>query len=419
MYKNNSVKPKIPLRQKIILTICSILLCVILLEIGLRLGGFIFLSLQEYSNRISLYKKGIYRIMCLGESTTTRQYPSFLEDILNQCNIGVKFSVIDKGVIATNTAAILLRLEENLNKYKPDMVITMMGNNDKYIMYYKDIPEANTKLFQYCRVYRFMRLIYMHILNRLKEKGIYGLMNRAGSRRRAKLKKIETIAEENFFSSEESLKKAIELNPKNDSALSRLGEILRCEAKFSQAEELFKKAIELNPQNVWARNGLVGLYWEQGELSKAEEVLKRFLAINPKNDWAYRTLESLYREMNRIELAQEYKKKRDELRLNEYSAITINNYRKLKEILDKRRIQLVCVQYPMRSVEPLKKIFKAERSVKFVDNESVFKEALKRSSYIEYFRDSFGGDFGHCTPKGNRLLAGNIANVILKEVFGK
>jgi len=31
----------------------------------------------------------------------------------------------------------------------------------------------------------------------------------------------------------------------------------------------------------------------------------------------------------------------------------------------------------------------------------------------------FGGDFGHCTHKGNRLLAENIANVIFKEVFSK
>jgi lysophospholipase L1-like esterase len=30
-----------------------------------------------------------------------------------------------------------------------------------------------------------------------------------------------------------------------------------------------------------------------------------------------------------------------------------------------------------------------------------------------------GGDFGHCTPKGNRLLAENIAQTILKEVFHK
>jgi hypothetical protein len=79
----------------------------------------------------------------------------------------------------------------------------------------------------------------------------------------------------------------------------------------------------------------------------------------------------------------------------------------------------VCVQYPMISVEPLKEIFDGERGVVFVGNEKVFNRALKRGSYIEYFQDSFGGNFGHCTPKGNRLLAENIANVILKEVFHK
>jgi hypothetical protein len=31
--------------------------------------------------------------------------------------------------------------------------------------------------------------------------------------------------------------------------------------------------------------------------------------------------------------------------------------------------------------------------------------------------DMFGGDFGHCTEKGNQLLAQNIADTILKEVF--
>jgi hypothetical protein len=31
----------------------------------------------------------------------------------------------------------------------------------------------------------------------------------------------------------------------------------------------------------------------------------------------------------------------------------------------------------------------------------------------------FAGDFGHCTVKGNTLLAQNIADVILREVFNK
>ncbi|MFH1622153.1 MAG: hypothetical protein ABIA97_03435, partial [Candidatus Omnitrophota bacterium] len=68
-------------------------------------------------------------------------------------------------------------------------------------------------------------------------------------------------------------------------------------------------------------------------------------------------------------------------------------------------------------VEPLKKMFEDQEDVIFVSNERVFKEALKQASYKEYFTDMFAGDFGHCTQKGNRLLAENIANVILRECF--
>jgi hypothetical protein len=73
----------------------------------------------------------------------------------------------------------------------------------------------------------------------------------------------------------------------------------------------------------------------------------------------------------------------------------------------------------MRSVLPLKKIFQIQEGIIFVDNEQIFKKAVKKSGYKEYFIDMFAGDFGHCTEKGNRLLAENIANVILKEAFGK
>ena len=107
------------------------------------------------------------------------------------------------------------------------------------------------------------------------------------------------------------------------------------------------------------------------------------------------------------------------MRSENYPAVTINNYRKLKEILDRKGIKLVCVQYPMRNAEPLRRIFGKDEGVIFVDNESIFKEAVKIGGYKKFFRDMFAGDFGHCTQKGNELLAQNIADVILREVFDK
>ncbi len=161
-------------------------------------------------------------------------------------------------------------------------------------------------------------------------------------------------------------------------------------------------------------------YLDQGKLSKAEASFKKDIALNPKNHKAYRAQKELNIEMGNSRLAREYDKKAKELELNYYIPMTIGNYNKLKAILDKRGIVYVCVQYPMRNLEPLKKIFQGNaEGILFVDNENIFKEALKKSGYKEYFTDMFGGDFGHCTKKGNQLLAENIARVILKEVFGR
>ena len=79
----------------------------------------------------------------------------------------------------------------------------------------------------------------------------------------------------------------------------------------------------------------------------------------------------------------------------------------------------MCVQYPIRCIDSLKAMFESQQGIIFVDNEKIFKDAVKQANYEEYFTDIFAGDFGHCTKKGNRLLAENIADVLQKEYFNK
>jgi len=87
--------------------------------------------------------------------------------------------------------------------------------------------------------------------------------------------------------------------------------------------------------------------------------------------------------------------------------------------LDVRGVKLVCVQYPLRNIESLKAIFNDKEGMIFVDNRTIFEEALKNGKYEDYFIDKFADVFGHCTKKGNKLLAENIANTIIKEYFNK
>ncbi|MDD5519062.1 MAG: tetratricopeptide repeat protein [Candidatus Omnitrophica bacterium] len=232
----------------------------------------------------------------------------------------------------------------------------------------------------------------------------------------------EIYSERKSFEIAEGLfRKAVELAPKQDNwAYTRLGFFLSHDRqRLLESERLFKKAIEVRPGHELAYIGLGLLYQKQSKFFEAEGLFKQAIKLDPENDIAYRALETLYKEMNEKELAEEYSKKASKLALNEYSPLAVVNYRKLKKILDKRGVKLICMQYPMRNIESLKRIFIEQKGIIFIDNERIFKKAIARRGYRDYFIDMFAGDFGHCTVRGNELLAENIADVIIKEYFKK
>ena len=44
----------------------------------------------------------------------------------------------------------------------------------------------------------------------------------------------------------------------------------------------------------------------------------------------------------------------------------------------------------------------------------IFKNLLKKYAHDNLFIDSFADDFGHATPFGNRVIAENVAQELLK-----
>jgi len=264
-----------------------LLFCIVVLELGLRIGGFVFLSLQEYRNRIAIQKKGAYRIMCLGESTTAlggnNSYPNQLEEILNKRDIGIKFSVINKGVPGGNSVGILSELEHNLNKYNPDMVITMMGINDgRDAITYEYIPIRKITLFlRSFRIYKLAKLLMeVRNVNINKGKEIYS-------------EEYEEQSEE-FGVQEEMLKKDIEVNPASDQAYVDLGICCQEDGDHAKAEGMFKKAIEINPESDRAYVALGFSYIIRQESNKAEEVFKKAIEVNPGGYDTYIALGDCY-----------------------------------------------------------------------------------------------------------------------------
>lgn len=99
-----------------------------------------------------------------------------------------------------------------------------------------------------------------------------------------------------------------------------------------------------------------------------------------------------------------------------YDLVVSGNYLALKKMLDARNITLLAMQYPTRSLAPLKYVFAEQTGVYFVSNEGL-KQLAVRDGYEKYFTDLYAGDFGHCTDAGNAIMAANAAEVILRQVI--
>ncbi|MBN2407365.1 MAG: tetratricopeptide repeat protein [Elusimicrobia bacterium] len=632
MLKKNVIRIK-----RIFLVFSGLLASALFLEAGLRIGGYICLSRQESGNRKSLARPGVCRILCLGESTTAGQWPRPLEGILNEQNIGVEFSVIDKGRAGTYSSSIMREAEGYIKRYNPDIVVVMMGINDgsflsgaenggawsgvsgwiKTLRVYrmadllkqhaaaaangrvgsKPCPEerrirkkecaapelekyidlgsgymaggeygkaekafraavracpgdseayvrlalCRKKQGKYCeaekilikaadtlhgaawayvelgRIYRELReydkaknilerglaaepeneWLYIELGNchneereydraekmyaeaiRINGKNVQGYIRmgmsycdqkKYGAAEKAygmsisvdpedyeayaalgklyseKLEEYDkalgiyekalAIDPENtrayiglgscFKSSgdniraEEMFKKAVGADPGNYDALFNLGWFYgRSQKKYKEAEEMLKKAIAADPARDIAYLRLGWLHMDRKKYAEARDVFRKALKTKPANDRIYRGLAQCYEMLGKKRLAGRYYREADRHSERFYNPETHYNYKKLKDIILQGNAKLVCVQYPMRDVQHLKKIFDKGDDIVFVDNEGIFKDAVRREGYDEYFIDSFAGDFGHCTEKGNRLLARNIGRAIAAGIFG-
>jgi len=462
-------------RQKISLLALGLFLSLILLEGGMRFGHFLFLTLQEYRNNASIKKHASLRILCLGESTTALggedSYPFQLEKILNGRIGKMRVSVVDKGIPGISTAGIVLRLEDNLSKYQPNIVVVMMGIND-----WQDVIPHESKspfLLEHFKSYKLVRFVWMHIVARMQEIGFFrphrkepvvkidsqvsvrknniahvsdaenSYLNLGNSfmcigeytkAEQAYKRAIETNPQSfeghlqlassyrlewRFPEAESECKKAIAINPNDDFAHSLLGSLYIAQLKYEQSVPAFIRAIGLNPHNDKAYIDLAQSYTKLDRYREAEETYEKAIEIDPWRSEAYGGLASLYATLKQDKLALFYFEKANKIRLEYYNPVTRDNYKKLYAALKKRRIKLICVQYPIRGIEPLKKLFSDTDDIAFVDNEETFKNALRSAKYEDYFTDRFGGDFGHCTRKGNGLLANNIASVIVRMYFKK
>jgi tetratricopeptide (TPR) repeat protein len=448
MLKTKNKKNKVTKKQKILLIFLGIFLTLVLIELSLRVGGYVMLEMQRTGNVVESDDE--YVILCLGESTTAELFnnqstwPRELNIILNNTS-EKKIKVINEGISGTISTEILSKLNENIKRYNPNVIIIMMGVNDAWIRNNYNQSLKN-KIFHNIRVFNLLFLIYDNINYKIDE------IKKPTSELQYLRLGWEYEEQEKFKEAEKMFKKVIEINRNNEIAYMGLGWSYRNQHKVEEAEKAFKRSLNLNLNNSGVYEGLAWVYKEKGKFKKSEimlkkaiglepnnsmtyvelsilyknqsrfnesiENLKKAIIINPANERSYKTLIDIYRILNKTEEADKIHKKILEIRLNYYNPILVENYQKIYKISKDNNIKLVVMQYPLRDIQEFKNFFTEEqqKDIIFVENRDNFEKALENASYEDLFIDRFAGDFGHCTVRGNKLIAENVADAIVKEM---
>ena len=421
----------------------GLVLSLVVLELGLRLAGWTLSSYQQYANNKALRNKSQYTIMCLGESTTARQYPVQLQQLLNE-KYPNKFSVIDCAVPATNLETILNNLDNNINKYHPDIAICMMGGLD--ITEFNHKTSTNQNIFLKLKIIK----IFIEIKKYFKTKNNSNLFAYTHNEKQLVNKLILDLK---FKQAEQILKEILKNNPDDEEAFIELtilyGIFLHYdELAYNMAIEGLGKKSNLNKD--WYYSVIFRLCYKNNDMKKlkyyidnainkdisifssnqkyflysyvknyiSEEQKDKILKVMIQNgDMDLGLMAIEYLNKKEYEKAEECFNKAEELRLNFPNTEVYNLYKLIIKKLINNNIKVICMQYPVRSIKPLQEQLKAESyydKITFISNEKLFKDALKEKPYNDLFTDQFGGDFGHCTNLGNTMIAENIISILEK-----
>jgi tetratricopeptide (TPR) repeat protein len=91
-------------------------------------------------------------------------------------------------------------------------------------------------------------------------------------------------SEQRFAESEQLLRRALQNDPKNPTALFLLGRALATKNAFEEAEKLLRCSVEVSPNSFVSYTQLASLYSRRGNYAEAERTLTRALKVVSPNE---------------------------------------------------------------------------------------------------------------------------------------
>lgn len=431
------------------LMILGFIISLLLIEALLQAVSFAAFAFQRqgYLSENKKYENH-YRILAIGESTTADLYngesswPAELEKILNNRSKKIKFKVFNEGVPGTTSQIILSKLSSNLDKYRPDMVITMLGYNDlsESRVYYR---ESAWNALKTPKFIRWVKLNYMH----RHDKSTKTCKIFHDKEYELEMSNVQSLIDSNNLAEAAILLDKVEKTYSYCFSECRIGHLYnQIGNKLATRERkyYFDKALEHIKLGKETDNGckiqLVYLYLMKSGNSTyyydAVNIVEDLLLSDPMliNEHQGQIFGSFIgalgdENINATSLPDFfYFYGYDDLIFSQnyqIPNITAINYNLIHKKIKSRGIKHVVMQYPRQDIDFLKNYFAKPDDIVFISNELSFEQALNYHSWDEVFIDTMGYDnrskyggkpFGHATFLGNNIIAENAAEVILKEL---
>lgn len=428
---------KLMLRKVFFISLPGLFIFLLLLELGLRAGGVLYLKLQYHKPCVTLADrtKDAVTILCLGDSFTQgsgvdldNRYPSQLEKLL-QKSINKDIVVINKGRGGNTSSLLLNNLEKEINEHGPQVVIIMVGINNRW----------NYERSSYFRLYRDHIGFWDKSGEGFSEWRVYKLMKIIALRITSKNNKDNT---QEF--NDDRIRNILISSIKSDSLDAyNAGLNFLSKGAFDLARQKYKEALAIDKSNYMAhlQLAIINISNKQYLLAK-EEMWQAIYTIDSKaygyclniifnlidqlQDNAInrqlelkelkKYLEATYKESNKKILLRTIDAK---LKIYEDESILAEVFRyDLKEIIKlstERGAAVILQTYPRKWYSLFNNVVRQiskEYDIALVDNEKIFSEEAQHVDRERFFIAD-----GHCTEKGYRLIAENTYNALVGQGF--
>lgn len=435
--------------KKSLFYLVTFLICIVLLESFLTLSGKAILFFADDSD--TTYKKRISSdeiiIVTLGESTTAgyfsggkdRSWPQRLEDELAQDFKNVK--VINEAISGTNTLFLASKYEMISEKYKPDILISMVGINDDRLKY--NVFDQNKLMgFIYDRkIVKIITFVIDHLFSskRSTHEQVYS----------QKINDHVRIIVDNILAFDSIKKITLELN-KNSKILDELIYYYLYRSnfleKFTQADkelfyQNFKEHFLKNPQNYYLAEFLAMFDYDQKQYEDCVTVLEllyKHIEKENNNLLAHYSLCYSYLE----DKHKSFKSLNSTYFSNNLSSLenTKKNILYIKNRAEEDGTKVYFMQYPLLDACKISYFLSSDEknitsenytqyllrdpnfncisneNYSLIENKNNFEVELRQRQYEELFVDRFTPIFGHASDYGNDLIAENVYQVILPKV---